>query len=125
MASNPSTPFAAEWPEPEVLHRELEEWARMTAQAEPRALRIGYLEGHDHGGAVDDRHLDLILVMEEFELPPAERVGMWDLGPVPVPAQTLVYTLEEWSELLEAGISLSNRLREQMVWVYERAAAEE
>jgi uncharacterized protein len=121
MTPDSSTFFStAEWPEPEVLHQELENWARYTADAEPRVVQVGYLQLDDSPDADLGSHLDLILLMEEFDLPLAERVGMWDLGTVPVPAQTLVYTIEEWSEFLESDDPLSQKLKDEVVWVFER-----
>ncbi len=105
---------------PEDLHAEVERWGRDTAEGEPRVVRVGYLYSDDQHDLDTGSHLDLIILVEEFDLPPAERVGMWDLGAVPLPAQALVYTMDEWSELMEVEFGLGQRLREQTVWAYER-----
>ncbi len=120
MTLNSSTSSTSDWPEPEVLHEELERWGETTAESESRVLRVGYVHSDDQTGGGVGSHLDLVLVMEEFDLPPAERVGMWDLGAVPVPAQTLVYTQEEWDELMETETPLSEKLKDGVVWVFER-----
>lgn len=53
--------------------------------------------------------------------PPTSPPGVeWDLTGLPVPAQPLVYTTDEWAGLQQEGGRFADVLREETVWVWER-----
>jgi uncharacterized protein len=109
---NPSTTFD--------LRESVSEWARTSAESEESLLRVGYVGTFNPDDLETTSHLDVVLVVEETEVPMAERGAHWNLGPIGVPAQALVYTAQEWDEVLAAENWLSEKLREKTVWVYER-----
>jgi len=102
------------------LRAEIEGWARRTAEREARLRRVGYVGTFDPYGAEAETHLDVVLVVDETDLPPAERVNAWDLSEITIPTQPLVYTRSEWSDLMDGDSWLAGRLRNETVWVFER-----
>lgn len=102
------------------LRASVSDWARTSAEADESLLKVGYVGTFDLEGSETDSHLDVVLVVQDTEVPMAERGGQWNLGPIGVPAQALVYTAEEWDEVMSGEGWLSQKMKTQTVWVYER-----
>jgi predicted nucleotidyltransferase len=82
-------------------------------------LRIGYFGSYARGDWGVGSDLDLVVVVKRAELPPARRASEWDLTGLPVPADLLVYTEEEWEIVVSRG-RFGEMLQREAVWVYER-----
>jgi len=108
------------WPDREEVDRAVRRWARSVAR--PGVVRIGYFGSYARGDWGVGSDLDLIVVVAQSDLPFHRRAGVWDLTDLPVPAEVLVYTEEEWASLPERG-RFGRHLREEAVWVYERESA--
>lgn len=113
-----STSPTFEWPDRNALRDSVQSWAKSTAQAQSRLLRVGYVAASNANGTDFANHLEVVCVVEQTDLPPAERQGEWNLAAIPVPTQALVYTAREWSEIIDAGGWLAQKF-EETVWVYE------
>lgn len=61
--------------------------------------------------------LDLIVVVERSDLPFERRAVEWDTTDLPVPADLLVYTEDEWRLLPQRG-GFYNTLVREVVWVF-------
>lgn len=105
---------------PEALRQAVADWAEITCTREPSLLRVGYLGSFSPDGSAEETHLDVVLVVQQTDVPPAERVDMWDLSEIPVPTQPLVYTASEWNAMVEEGGWLARRMENEAVWVFER-----
>ncbi len=112
---DPSTFDAAD---PAALRAAVSEWANRTAGSDPRLQRVGYLNSFQMAGSEEETHLDVVLIMEETDVPPAERVTIWDLSEVPVPTQPLVYTVSEWEAMVGEGGWMARKLDTEAVWVF-------
>ena len=44
----------------------------------------------------------------------------WDLNTLPVPAELIVYTRQEWNRLQKQGGKFAWMLNDQVVWIYTR-----
>lgn len=118
MSSSPSLSSAFEWPDRDALRDAVKAWAEGTAEAEPRLLQVGYVDSFNPDGSEIESHLDVVLVVEQTDLPPAERGGAWDMAAIPVPTQALVYTAQEWSQIIDGGGWLARKMEKETVWVY-------
>lgn len=118
MSNTPSTSPAFEWPDRDTLRNAVEAWAEDTGDAESRLLRAGYVDSFDPEGSEVDSHLDVVLIVESTDLPPAERGADWDLAAIPVPTQALVFTHDEWTEVMKGSGWLARKMEEDTVWVY-------
>ena len=105
------------WPDRDAVHAALEEWAGSAAADEPGLRRVGYFGSYarDEWGVGSD--LDVVLVVEESDRPFTERATGWDLTPLPVPAQPIVYTEEEWREVTGRRSRFARVLDREVVWV--------
>lgn len=63
--------------------------------------------------------MNLVVVVEEDQEPAVSRAARWDTTGLPVPADVLVYTREEWDRL-PRGERFYQTLRREAVWVYLR-----
>ncbi len=61
--------------------------------------------------------VDLVAVVERADEPFERRSLQWNLNPLPVPAELLVYTVSEWHALLEQGGRFARTLEQEVVWV--------
>jgi uncharacterized protein len=125
MSSTPTPSPTFEWPDRDTLHATVARWAKRTAAAEPHLLHVGYVAVSGAAAAAAEAHLDVVLVVEQTEVPLAERGAAWDLAKIPVPTQALVYTPDEWAEITGGDTWLAKKLGRHRVWVHGRASSGE
>jgi hypothetical protein len=105
------------WPDRARVERELCAWGQSECEQRPELLRLGYFGSYARGDAGVGSDLDLVaLVRESAEAFEHRSIG-WDLGPLPVPAEIIVYTQEEWDNLLAEGGRFARMLRDEVVWI--------
>jgi len=63
--------------------------------------------------------LDLIIAVEKADQAFEKRAAEWDVTELPVPADVLIYTKEEWESLSQRGRFFETLMKEA-VWVYVR-----
>lgn len=61
--------------------------------------------------------LGLIAIVEHSEEPFERRSLNWDVTQLPVPAQVIVYTLDEWDLMRQEGKRFAVALEREKVWV--------
>jgi predicted nucleotidyltransferase len=81
-------------------------------------LRLGYFGSYARGDWGVGSDLDLIGVVRTSTVPFVRRALAWDLSELPVPAELLVYTEEEWQALLAEGRRFARTVAAEAVWVY-------
>ena len=65
-----------------------------------------------------NRDLDVMAIVATVDAPFGRHGLKWDLGDLPVPAEILVYTIEEWRRLQTQSGSMASALANETVWVY-------
>jgi hypothetical protein len=83
-------------------------------------MRLGYFGSYARGDWGVGSDLDLVAVIEESDESFERRSLRWDTHQLPVPAQALVYTREEWESLKEQGSRFALTLERETVWVYQK-----
>lgn len=63
--------------------------------------------------------MDLVVIVERSERPFEARALDWDMTDLPVPAEAVIYTVEEWDALPRDG-RFHRTLDRETVWVAER-----
>lgn len=111
------------WPDLQMVDRAVRGWAEETAARRPDVLRIGYFGSYARGDWGVGSDLDLIVVVERCEQPPEQRLAAFDATALPVPADVLVYSADEWRSLDRHG-RFSQTLLREAVWVYVRDAGD-
>ena len=81
-------------------------------------VRLGYFGSYARGDAGVGSDLDLIAVIEHTPEPFIGRAVSWELEDLPVPAEILVYTREEWQALSARGGRFADTLRRESVWIH-------
>ena len=104
------------WPDAPTVDRAVRRWAVKMAQGRSGVLRIGYFGSYARGDWGVGSDLDLIIVVEAAEQPFERRAAAWDATDLPVPADVLVYTRDEWEALRQQGKFYAMVMREA-VWV--------
>jgi predicted nucleotidyltransferase len=105
------------WPEREfVLHR-LGRWAEEERKRHPRVKALGYFGSYARGDAGVGSDLDLVAVVGDSGTPFERRSLSWDLSPLPVPAEILIYTEQEWRELLAGGGRFARMMESETIWL--------
>jgi uncharacterized protein len=111
------------WPDAATVDRALRQWAAKVVKDRDEVLQIGYFGSYARGDWGVGSDLDLVIVVERAAAPFERRSLAWDATELPVPADVLVYTGDEWQSLLEQS-HFFQAVREEAVWVYARGQVE-
>jgi len=109
------------WPDRPTVESALRRWAREAARARPEIRRVGYFGSYARGDWGVGSDLDVVLVVAYADLPFRRRAALWDLTSLPVPADVLVYTEEEWRGL-DPQSRFARVLAKEVVWVWVRGS---
>ncbi len=80
-------------------------------------MAAGYFGPYARGEAGVGSDLDLLFLVARSPLPSWKRPLGLPLEELPVPAEALVYTLEEWASLPQRSPRLARVLREETRWL--------
>ncbi len=105
------------WPDRDTVARALRHWAEQTARHHAELLRVGYFGSYARGDWGVGSDLDVVIVVDRAQEPFYRRAAAFDLNALPVPAEALVYTLEEWNAVPRARTSRKG-IPHEVVWVY-------
>ena len=106
------------WPDRKTVDRAVRSWVTVEARKHPELMRLGYFGSYARGDAGVGSDLDLIAVVSQTVEPFERRSLDWDLNPLPVPAEILIYTSSEWERLQKRGGKFARMLEIQVVWIY-------
>jgi predicted nucleotidyltransferase len=93
-------------------------WAERVAQERPEVLRVGCFGSAARGDWGVGSDLDLLVIVAHSDKPFLYRATDFDTTSLPVPADLLVYTQDEWAAMERSG--RCGRLRAEVRWLYER-----
>jgi uncharacterized protein len=119
MPVRSSSSSVVRWPDATTVDRALREWARRAAAGRTDVRRIGYFGSYARGDWGVGSDLDVIIIVAAAHLPFERRAVEWDLTELPVPADVLVYTEEEWGAGA-GGARFHEALNREGIWVLER-----
>ncbi len=106
------------WPDKTRVDDAVRAWASAVAGRQAEVVRIGYFGSYARGDWGVGSDLDLVAIVHESTEPFAERARTWDLYGLPVHADLLIYTSDEWQELQRHGGRFARTLELETVWVY-------
>ena len=108
------------WPSRAEVAGVLPAWASAAAARHPELVRLGCFGSFARGDWGVGSDLDLVAVVESSDKPFERRAAAWDLNGLPVPAELLVYTQEEWERLQREGGRFAATLAREAIWLYSR-----
>jgi len=100
----------------------LDAWAEVAAAQHPELLRLGCFGSFARGDWGMGSDLDLVAVIDSNDKPFERRSVDWDLNGLPVPADLLVYTREEWERLQQDGGRFAETMAGETTWLFFRPA---
>jgi predicted nucleotidyltransferase len=80
-------------------------------------LRLGFFGSYARGDWGVGSDLDLIAVVTSSNAPFERRSVEYDLTALPVPAEILVYTEEEWEALRQRGGRFVETIDAESIWL--------
>jgi predicted nucleotidyltransferase len=107
------------WPDHHVVDRAVRRWAETVGTSHPEVARIGYFGSYARGDWGVGSDLDLIIIVDRVDQAFERRGAEWDVTGLPVPADVLVYTQQEFESLHPRG-RFPSALRRETIWVYAR-----
>jgi predicted nucleotidyltransferase len=102
------------------VHDAVVRWAA-AAVDQHAALAIGYFGSYAQGTWGVGSDVDLVAIVPPTEKPFEARGVGWDTTGLPVPADLLVYTVDEWRGSVSRADRFSRMLATDVVWVVGEA----
>jgi predicted nucleotidyltransferase len=110
------------WPDAAAVEQALRGWAQREWRARPELVRLGVFGSYARGDAGVGSDLDLVAVVRASSEPFARRGVAWDLTSLPVPAEILVYTDQEWQAMQRRGGRFAEVIARETRWIEPPAA---
>ena len=108
------------WPDLRSVDRAVRQWVAQQVESGRDILRAGYFGSYARGDWGVSSDLDLILIVRHSDQAFWQRSLQWDTLALPLPVDLLIYTGEEWQNLVEQGANFAQTIEKEAVWVYQR-----
>ncbi len=123
MPVTSSTSSIKRWPSAEVVLSSLGKWCAAEVARRDGLLGFGYFGSYARGDEGFGSDLDLIAIVRADSRPAMERAHDWPTENLPVPADLLVYTADEWERLQAEGGRFVLMLNAEARWLVRHEAA--
>lgn len=107
------------WPERPAVEEAVHSWAAGLAEARDEVLAVGYFGSYARGDWGVGSDVDLVVLVDHSDVPFERRGASFDTTILPVPAELVIYTLEEWDRL-QAAEGFGRTIAREAVWVLDR-----
>ena len=107
------------WPDLATVTEALRRWVGRAVQGRGEVMRVGFFGSYARGDWGVGSDLDLLIIVSDAGLPFERRAIEWDATDLPVPADVLVYTVDEW-ESMRRDNPFGRRLARETHWLYGR-----
>ena len=104
------------WPDRATVDAAVRAWILVEGPKHMRLLGVAYFGSYSRGDWGVGSDLDLVAVVEASTESFDRRPLGWDLSPLPVPADLLVYTQAEWNCLMKEDSLFARTLKREAVW---------
>jgi hypothetical protein len=122
MPVRSSNSSVLKWPDHKTVDRAARSWSSEQALHQDEIIRLGYFGSYARGDWGVGSDLDLIAIITVTSDPFERRSQKWDLNGLPVPADLIVYTLQEWEGLQNKESKFARMLRDETIWIFTRNA---
>lgn len=100
------------------MRASLARWASAAAARRSEVRRIGYFGSYARGDWGVGSDVDILVVLDRSDVPFERRGVAWDTTALPVPADLLIYTEDEWRRIRASG-RFSDTLAREIVWLLD------
>ena len=108
------------WPDKQVVDSAVRSWAEKVSEERKDVRKIGYFGSYARGDWGVGSDLDILVILDGSDKPMERRAVDWDTTDLLVPSDLLIYTIDEWEKMRDAG-RLGRTLMREVVWIYERS----
>ncbi len=108
------------WPGREEVLDGARVWAEEVMAASPEVTAVGVFGSYGRGDAGYGSDLDVVVVVRESNEPFIRRSLRWPSERLPLPADVLTYTQDEWTRLAERSPRFARALARDTVWLAGR-----
>lgn len=108
------------WPDSHTVFGAVREWAENLASLNPPVQGIGCFGSYARGDWGMGSDVDLLILVNHTDLPFERRALLFNASVLPVPADVLVYTVEEWNNLQKNSVSV-RKIAAEVYWVFQRS----
>lgn len=108
------------WPDAAAVDSAVRRLAQRLAAGHPELVRFGYFGSYARGDWGVGSDVDLVAIVDRGARPFAERPRDFDLSDLPVPADLIAYTADEWATLRAQRRRFVADMEREAVWVVER-----
>ncbi len=105
------------WPDARTVELALRGWVARLVESRPEVLGVAYFGSYARGNWGPGSDLDILIIVRSAQEPFERRAAGWDATELPVPADVLVYTEDEWLKLRETG-RFHDRVMREAIWMY-------
>ncbi len=106
------------WPDLDTVNSAVREWAVEEYKRHEGLIRLGYFGSYARGDWGVGSDLDLVAVVRSASEPFERRANHWDLCSLPVPAEILIYTMDEWYRLMADEGRFARTLKHETKWLF-------
>jgi predicted nucleotidyltransferase len=106
------------WPDATAVDRAVRAWAVELAGQRRDLLGIAYFGSYARGDWGVGSDLDLVVIVKQSVEPFWMRPLGLDLGALPVPAEALIYTADEWRAMARERGRFFRTVEQEAVWIY-------
>jgi predicted nucleotidyltransferase len=107
------------WPKPSAVVHALKTWAADQAHQRTDIIGIAYFGSYARHRSGVGSDLDILVIVEQSKRPFWERALEFDTLSLPVPAEVVVYTVDEWQAATVERSGFLHTIRGDAVWVYK------
>ena len=109
------------WPNKQLVDFAVRSWAEKISEERNDVQKIGYFGSYARGDWGVGSDLDIIVILDDSDMPMERRSLGWDTKDLPVPSDLLICTIDEWQKMMDAG-RLGKTLMHETIWIYERSS---
>ncbi len=107
------------WPDANTVLTAVRAWAEALASRHSSILKIGCFGSYTRGDWGVGSDVDLLVVVAQTDMPFEQRALLFDATGLPVPADVMVYTVDEWKNLQKNAASV-RKIASEVYWIFER-----
>jgi len=108
------------WPDRTAVIQAARSWAEQLGASAGEIRRIGAFGSYATGKWGVGSDLDILILVDVAEAAFAGRALRYPVSSLPVPCQVLVYTLEEWRQMLHDKRRFALTVEAEAVWLFRR-----